>query len=225
MYLKRLQLGNYGPLRDLDISFPFDGPRPKPVLLVGENGSGKTIALSHIVNAMVQAKDAVYPESRELDPGKVFKLRSNSYVSVGAEYYYARSDFESELFVRELRLKKPKHTYAEPPMGIDGRGLDAWNAIPDREEIDHFEDNFRETSKTNILEPSAKRTAKKHSFGTLSALFPIEPGRGTGLAKPSESTCQTAVYGRNSPQRRDSTSTNRPFTTSRHPRLAVRRCI
>ena len=158
--LKRLQLGNYGPLRDLDISFPFDGERPKPVLLVGENGSGKTIALSHIVNAMVQAKDAVYPESSELDPGKVFKLRSNSYVSVGAEYYYARSDFESDLFVHELRLTKPKHTYAQPPMGMDGQGLDAWNAILDREGTDHFETNIREFSETNILEPSVKKSAK-----------------------------------------------------------------
>ena len=172
MYVKRLQLGNYGPLRDFDIRFPFDGERPKPVLLVGGNGSGKTIALSHIVNAMVQAKDAVYPESSELDPGKVFKLRSNSYVSVGAEYYYARSDFESEFFVRELRLKKPKHTYAEPPMGVDGRGFDAWNAILDREEIDHFEDNFRETSKTNILEPSVKATAKNVVSGRCLLYFP-----------------------------------------------------
>ena len=148
MYVKRLQLGNYGPLRDLDISFPFDGERPKPVLLVGENGSGKTIALSHIVNAMVQAKDATYQKSSELDAGKVFKLRSSSYVSVGSEYYYARSDFESGLFVRELRLTKPKHTYADPPMGMDGRGFDAWEASFDRDEIDHFDTNIlpRQTS-------------------------------------------------------------------------------
>ena len=70
MYLKRLQLANYGPLQDLDISLPFDGACPKPVLLVGENGSGKTIALSHIVNAIVQARDAAYQESSELDAGK-----------------------------------------------------------------------------------------------------------------------------------------------------------
>ena len=164
MYLKRLQLGNYGPLRDLDISFPFDGARPKPVLLVGQNGSGKTIALSHIVNAMVQAKDAVYQESSELDVGKVFKLRSSSYVSVGTEYYYARSDFESGLFVRELRLAKPKHTYAEPPMGMDGRGVDAWEAQFDRDEIDHFE--------TNILKSSLTTTVKNLVSGRCLLYFP-----------------------------------------------------
>ena len=164
MYLKRLQLGNYGPLRDLDISFPFDGERPKPVLLVGENGSGKTIALSHIVNAMVQAKDAIYQESSELDAGRVFKLRSSSYVSVGAEYYYARSDFESGLFVRELRLTKPKHAYAEPPMGVDGRGFDAWEARFDRDEIDHFE--------SNLIKPSLTTAVRKLVSGRCLLYFP-----------------------------------------------------
>ena len=142
MYIKRLQIANYGSIRDLDITFPFDGSRPKPVLLVGENGSGKTIALSHIVNAMVWAKDGVFQESRELDPGKVFKLRSGSYVSVGTEYYYVRSDFETGHFIRELRLTKPKHEYAQPPMGVDGRGLDAWNARFESEEIDHLDSNI-----------------------------------------------------------------------------------
>lgn len=41
MYLKRIQLVNYGPLRNLDISFPVDSERPRPVLVVGENGSAR----------------------------------------------------------------------------------------------------------------------------------------------------------------------------------------
>ena len=160
MYLERLQLGNYGPLQDLDIRLPFDGTRPKPVLLVGENGSGKTIALSHIVNAMVQAKDVTYQNSNEVDKGRVFKLRSSSYVSVGAEYYYARSDFESGLFVRELRLIRPKHTHVNPPMGLDGRGFDAWEAILDSD-FDYFDSNIAEPSPTNILESSPTTSAKE----------------------------------------------------------------
>ena len=161
MYVKRLQLANYGPIRDLDINFPFDGERPKPVVLVGENGSGKTISLSHIVNAVVQAKDAAYQESSEVDAGKVFKLRSGSYVSIGTEYYYARTDFESGLYARELRLRKPKHEYTEPPMGVDGRGFDAWNDTFDSDGIDHFDTNFVEPSQTNILESSLTSAAKQ----------------------------------------------------------------
>ncbi len=164
MYVKSLQLANYGPIRDLYINFPFDGPRPKPVLLVGENGSGKTIALSHIVNAIVQAKDAVFHESRELDSGKVLKLRSSSYISVGTEYYYAQTDFESELFTRELRLRRPKHEYVEPPMEGDSKSLNAWEAMTDRDGIDYFD--------TNLAGSSGTDAAKDFVLGRCLLYFP-----------------------------------------------------
>ena len=41
MYLRRLQLVHYGPINNLDIKlFPKDD-KPKPLVLVGGNGSGK----------------------------------------------------------------------------------------------------------------------------------------------------------------------------------------
>ena len=143
MYVKRIQIVNYGPIRNLEMSLPFDAERPKPVLLVGENGSGKSILLSHIVNGMIAAKNAQYPESRELDEATVFKLRSNSYIKVGAQYYFARVDFESGIFVREMRLRQPKSTYTEPPMGADGLGSEAWESDFGQDGLDHFETNIR----------------------------------------------------------------------------------
>ena len=143
MYIKRIQIANYGPIRNLDIRLPFDDERPKPILLVGENGSGKSILLSHIVNGMIAAKNAEYQESGELDAGRVFKLRSNSYISVGAEYYFARVDFESDLFIREMRLRQPKSTYTEPPMGADGPGSEAWESAFSQDGFDHFDTNLR----------------------------------------------------------------------------------
>ena len=143
MYVNRIRIVNYGPIRDLDISFPFDAERPKPVLLVGENGSGKSILLSHIVNGMIAAKGAGYPESTEVDEARVFKLRSNSYISVGAEYYFARIDFESGIFVREMRLRKPQSSYSEPPMGTDGPGAEVWESEFNQDGLDHFESNIR----------------------------------------------------------------------------------
>ena len=143
MYIKRIHIANYGPIRNLDISLPFDEERPKSILLVGENGSGKSILLSHIVNGMITAKDAEYQESTELDAGKVFKLRSNSYIAVGAEYYFARIDFESGLFVREMRLRQPKSTYTDPPMGAHGPGSDAWESAFTQDALDYFDTNLR----------------------------------------------------------------------------------
>ena len=56
MYVKRVHIENYGAINSLDISFPFDGSTPKPVVIVGINGSGKSLVLSHIVNALISTQ-------------------------------------------------------------------------------------------------------------------------------------------------------------------------
>ena len=61
MYVKRLRVSNYGPITHLDITLPFSGPVPKPVVLVGENGAGKSILLSHIVNGLITASPRSIP--------------------------------------------------------------------------------------------------------------------------------------------------------------------
>ena len=84
MYAKRTQLINYGPIEKLDIEFPFEDDVPRPVILVGENGSGKSILLSHIVNGLVSAKGVAYPDAPEVEAGRVYKLRSASYIRSGS---------------------------------------------------------------------------------------------------------------------------------------------
>ena len=73
MYAKRIQLSNYGPIEHLDIFFPFSDEEPQPVLLVGGNGAGKTILLSHIVNGLIAAKAITYPDTPEVTEGKVYR--------------------------------------------------------------------------------------------------------------------------------------------------------
>src|SRR5690554_1016529 len=56
MYLKDLYIENIGPLGDLHLSLPFSVEGlPKPVVLVGGNGSGKTTILSIVADALVEA--------------------------------------------------------------------------------------------------------------------------------------------------------------------------
>ena len=117
MYTKRIQIVNYGPIEKLDIEFPFEGEIPKPVVLVGENGSGKSIALSHIVNGLLSAKNVAFPETPEVELGKVYKLRSSTYIKSGNQYYFARVDFEQGLFVSEIRLRQYKQDYLDVPIG------------------------------------------------------------------------------------------------------------
>ena len=128
MYAKRIQLVNYGPIDHLDITLPFEGDTPKPVLLVGENGSGKSILLSHIVNGLLSAKGIAFPETPEVENGKVYKLRSNSYVKSGSQYYFGRVDFEENLFLAEIRSQKRRQEYETLPSGPSEPDIhDAWN--------------------------------------------------------------------------------------------------
>ena len=119
MYARRIQITNYGPIEHLDISFPFDEQgRPKPVVLVGENGSGKSIFVSHIVNGLIAAKDFAYGGSPEVAEGQVYKIRSNQYIKSGSEYYFARFDFADSFFTAELRVVSPKADEGPAPAGI-----------------------------------------------------------------------------------------------------------
>ncbi|MFX3544883.1 AAA family ATPase [Ralstonia mannitolilytica] len=53
--LKSLLIENAGAIENLNIQFPFTADNlPKPLILVGENGSGKTTALSFIADSLLQ---------------------------------------------------------------------------------------------------------------------------------------------------------------------------
>lgn len=142
MYTKRIQLTNYGPIEKLDIEFPFDGAIPKPVVLVGENGSGKSILLSHIVNGLLQAKDIVYPETPEVEPGRVYKFKTNFYIKSGSQFSFARIDFEEGWFVSEITTMRRKQEYSEVPSGILGTAAESMWRSTEPVSNDHSESNF-----------------------------------------------------------------------------------
>lgn len=55
MYLKNLHIRNIGPLEALDLEFELqENSNPKPIILVGKNGSGKTYTLSYIADAFYE---------------------------------------------------------------------------------------------------------------------------------------------------------------------------
>ncbi len=126
MYAKRIQLINYGPIDQLDITFPFEDDIPKPIVLVGENGSGKSILLSHIVNGLILAKGIAYPETPEVETGRVYKLRSPSYIKSEREILFSKVDFENKLFMEEMVSAHPKQQGSDVPAELSG--MDAQNA-------------------------------------------------------------------------------------------------
>lgn len=141
MYVKRIQIINYGPIDQLDITFPFEGNTPKPIILVGENGSGKSILLSHIVNGLISAKGLIYPDTLEVEKGKVYKIRSSSYIRSSKELYFARVDFQDSLFIEEIRSKQPKETYPNPPAELTGQEAQAGGKMEPKKG-DYFDPNI-----------------------------------------------------------------------------------
>ena len=142
MYVKKTQIINYGPIDRLDINFPFEGSTPKPVVLVGENGSGKSILLSHIVNGLISAKNRVYPDTPEVEEGRVYKLRSGFYVKSKKEFYFARVDFQDGLFIEEICSEHLKETYQNPPAELTGQEAQAaWGKMKQKDG-DYFDPNI-----------------------------------------------------------------------------------
>ena len=156
MYAKRIQLANYGPIERLDISLPFECDTPKPVVLVGENGSGKSIFLSHIVNGLVSAKDIIYPETPEVETGKVYKLRASSYIKSGCEYYFGRVEFEEGLFVTEMRSRRLKREYDVALLDLSGPDIQGiWDKMAS-EKNDYFDSDLSSTNENKIRDIIAK---------------------------------------------------------------------
>ena len=122
--------------------------------LLARTESGKSVLLSHIVNGLVSAKTVAYPDAPEVEPGKVYKLRSSSYIKSGADFYAGRVDFDRTFFVSELRTSLKKQDYPAIPSGIEGTVAETIWATMDLQRNDHYESNF-------TADPSTSSTVRE----------------------------------------------------------------
>ena len=173
MYAKRIQLTNYGPIENLDLEFPFEAEFPKPVVLVGTNGSGKSILLSHIVNGLVMAKGVAFPDSQEVESGKVYKLRSSGYILHGQEYYFTRVDYADGLFTSEMRLRREKQQYPEVPIEQSNTLAQELWAGMNVNAIDSYKSNIQSSKVGAIRLPTVPETeaAIERAFATNCVLY------------------------------------------------------
>lgn len=140
MYLQRLELKNTGPIEHADITCKFyaDGS-PKPLILVGQNGAGKSVAVAHVVNALIEAHGTVFDDS-DVEKGKVYKLRSPTYIRHGAEYSTAEVHLSNNFSVYEAQFDKPKSMFAEPYPTYT-----KWNEVLPTDNT-HYASNFAKQS-------------------------------------------------------------------------------
>lgn len=100
MYLRRLYIENIGPLRKLLLELQIPQQEsPKPVVLVGGNGSGKTNLLSIIADALFEAAAVHYSDvvpSTTLGSRPWFRVVGASTISSGASGSCALLQFEDQ---------------------------------------------------------------------------------------------------------------------------------
>ena len=100
MYLKQLIDKNVGPLTDIHIDFPFyDNGDPKPVVLVGENGTGKSTLLSNIVDAFFEMAEKAYTNATHpiyRNGHQYFKAITPHEIHTGASSLYSFISFMAE---------------------------------------------------------------------------------------------------------------------------------
>lgn len=94
MYLKEIEIQNYGAIENLKYSFPFDETgNPLPVILIGKNGSGKTLVLSNILHSLIENKRHFYNVLEEVSSTNYYRLGSKHYIRSGKNHSYERITF------------------------------------------------------------------------------------------------------------------------------------
>lgn len=112
MYIEKLCIKNYGPIEYFELipSFNDDGS-PRPIVLMGRNGSGKTLILSQIVQAIMIYKSGKYRNRPEGDVDQLYKVISTSYISSGAVDSIIDISFGKGSYTyTEILSKRPKLT-------------------------------------------------------------------------------------------------------------------
>ena len=110
MYIRKVHIDNYGAIKSVNIDFQFyDSGNPKPVLLVGPNGSGKTLFLASIVNGLIEAINSLH------HPDHQHQFMSPDYIRDSANYVWRQVEFTTDHFFSSLVLHSPKTSESSPP--------------------------------------------------------------------------------------------------------------
>ena len=88
MYLKKIVCDNMGPISHVDIEPGFNNESsPKPLILVGKNGAGKSILISNIVDSFFEFAQDIFDDTvikQGFGGHKYFKVSSDVQIKTGS---------------------------------------------------------------------------------------------------------------------------------------------
>ena len=119
MLIKRICNRNIGPTENIDIKFyRNDNYTPKPIILVGENGTGKSTVLSNIVDAFYEMAGKAYSDVhvKEESGYQYYKSISSTEINIGHEFMFSYIEFcepDKENTIYQYVFKSGKLSYDE----------------------------------------------------------------------------------------------------------------
>jgi hypothetical protein len=131
MYLKNLVIENMGPIDQVTVEAQFhDNGMPKPLVVVGQNGSGKSILLAQVTDALYELGGSLFDDVRKYEGQgyKFYKICGGLNIKTGKsrgcallrfedankfciEYYDKTGNYEQEYFktiLNDFKLSQEK---------------------------------------------------------------------------------------------------------------------
>ena len=109
MYISKITFKNYGPLENIKFTArnTVDG-KQCPIVIFGQNGSGKTLFLSNILHALIENKRMKYEKIMEVSDNNFYRIGSLNYINTKALHSYNRIEFSDESSFTEVMTKNYK---------------------------------------------------------------------------------------------------------------------
>lgn len=154
MYIKKIRDENIGPIKEVNINFPFnDDGTPKPIIFVGENGSGKSMLLSNIVDALYEIAGNGFDDAWHVTVNgghEYYKSIKSSQISIGKEYMYSHILFDDNKPINYV-LKAGKLTVSDFKERSKFEKSISWKEDENYKNVDASKEDSQEIFEKNVI--------------------------------------------------------------------------
>lgn len=93
MNFQKIEIINYGNIENFNYTFRKNElGNPVPLVLIGKNGSGKTLLISNLIDCLVELKRKIYPNG-------IQEVNSNNYYKIGSLKYIKKGENTSKVYI------------------------------------------------------------------------------------------------------------------------------